>query len=222
MQGVFDPRARPWDRVTQDAVGLLIEGIGRERCMMLVTGAAGHLGNTLVRELLERGELCARCLPGEDSSCLAGLGVEIVRGNMLDPDPSSPPSRGRHRVPPGGDHLHPAGPRRAMRQVNVVGTGNVLRAAREARVGRLVYVSSIHALARPPRGEPIDEACPSTRTTRRGNTTGPRRRLPDRAAGGPRGLDAVIVCPTGIIGPFDYRGSEMGRLIRVPAARACT
>jgi dihydroflavonol-4-reductase len=28
------------------------------------------------------------------------------------------------------------------------------------------------------------------------------------------GLDAVIVCPTGVIGPFDYRGSEMGVLIR--------
>ncbi|HSV92943.1 MAG TPA: NmrA family NAD(P)-binding protein, partial [Desulfobacterales bacterium] len=54
--------------------------------MTLVTGAAGHLGNVLVRELVGRGDAVrALALPGEDCSCLAGLGVDIVRGNTLDP-----------------------------------------------------------------------------------------------------------------------------------------
>jgi len=54
--------------------------------MVLITGAAGHLGNTLARELLHRGErVRALILPGEDVSSLQGLDVERMEGNTLDP-----------------------------------------------------------------------------------------------------------------------------------------
>lgn len=186
--------------------------------MTLITGAAGHLGNALVRELVaRRGErIRALALPGEDCSCLAGLGVEIVRGNTLDPASLGAAFAGARTVyhlagiisiQPGRDAL--------MRQVNVIGTANVLRAAREARVGRLVYVSSIHALARPARGVTIDESIPFDPH----NAAGEYDRTKAEASllvlqEVRRGLDAVIACPTGIIGPYDYRESEMGRLIR--------
>jgi dihydroflavonol-4-reductase len=185
--------------------------------MTLVTGAAGHLGNVLVRELVERGErVRALALPGEDCTCLAGLGVEIVRGNTLDPGSLVPAFAevqtvfhlaGIISILPGRDAL--------MRQVNVIGTANVARAAREARVRRLVYVSSIHALARLPRGVSIDESAPFDPH----NAAGEYDRTKAEASllvlqEVRRGLDAVIACPTGIIGPYDYRESEMGRLIR--------
>jgi len=35
-------------------------------------------------------------------------------------------------------------------------------------------------------------------------------------------LDAVIACPTGVIGPYDYRGSEMGEIIRMATKRGLT
>ena len=55
--------------------------------MIMVTGAAGHLGNVLVRELVARGE-AVRCLilPGEDTRSLEGVPVEMVSGNILDLD----------------------------------------------------------------------------------------------------------------------------------------
>ena len=185
--------------------------------MVLVTGAAGHVGSALVRELLADGEIVrALVMPGEDIAGLRGLDVQIVEGDVLDPSTLEMALAGAEAVyhlagiisiMPGKDAL--------MRQVNVVGTANVARLARLAGVRRMVYVSSIHALARPPRGVPIDETVPFDPH----NAAGEYDRTKAEASlvileEVRRGLDAVIVCPTGIVGPFDFRGGAMGRQMR--------
>jgi short-subunit dehydrogenase/uncharacterized protein YbjT (DUF2867 family) len=103
-----------------------------------------------------------------------------------------------------------------MRQVNVVGTSNVARVAREAGVRRMVYVSSIHALRRPPKGTAIDEAVRFDPH----NSAGEYDQTKAEAslavlAEVAKGLDAVLICPTGIIGPYYRRGgSPMANQIR--------
>ena len=53
--------------------------------MNLVTGATGHIGNVLVRHLLERGEgVRAMIMPGEDPTPLQDLDVEVVEADVLD------------------------------------------------------------------------------------------------------------------------------------------
>jgi dihydroflavonol-4-reductase len=97
----------------------------------------------------------------------------------------------------------------------VEGTRNVLEAARKAGIRRLIYTSSIHAIARAPRGVIMDESLGYDQN----NPYGEYDRSKAAASlevqkAVAKGLDAVIVCPTGVIGPYDFRGSEMGEVIR--------
>ena len=185
--------------------------------MILVTGATGHIGNVLIRKLLEQGEkVRALVWRGEDTTPIKDLDVEQVEGDVLDPASLEPAMRGVETV------YHLAGiisimPGRnpLVWKVNVEGTRNVLEAARRARVRRLVYTSSIHAIARAPHGVTMDESLGFDQN----NPYGEYDRSKAAASlkvqkAATEGLDAVIVCPTGVIGPYDFRGSEMGEVIR--------
>ena len=184
--------------------------------MILVTGAAGHIGNVLVRELVERNEkVRAMVLPGEDLTPLEGLDVEIFEGNILD--------RARLLEACSGVDLvfHLASlvaitseQVDLMRRVNIDGTRNVIEAVREAGVRRLVYTSSIHALERPDPDITIDESLKFDPE----NPAGPYDRTKAAATllvleAASQGLDAVVVCPTGVIGPYDYKRSELGEMM---------
>jgi len=184
--------------------------------MNLITGGAGHLGNVLARELLERGEkVRVLVLPGEDTQSLEGLDVEMVLGNVLDLDSLRAAMQDVEVVfhlaalvsitPAQGSLLE---------AVNVEGTRNVIEAAKELGVKKMIYTSSIHALQRPPLGVSIDERLEFDPI----NPAGPYDRTKAQAsllvkAASEAGLDTRIICPTGVVGPYDYRLSEMGGLI---------
>jgi dihydroflavonol-4-reductase len=192
---------------------------------ILVTGATGHIGNVLVRKLIEKGEkVRALILPGEDTSPLTGLEVEQVPGDVLDTSSLWESFRGVKGV------FHLAGIITIMpgenplvRRVNVEGTVNVLKTAMKAGVARLVYTSSIHALARLPHGTSVDESASFDPENPYGayDQSKAQATLEVQKAA-EAGLNAVIACPTGVIGPFDFRGSMMGSVIRSAALRRPT
>ncbi len=185
--------------------------------MILVTGATGHLGNVLVRELLKENEsVRTLVLPNESLQSLQNLPVEIIYGNTLDRDSLQKAMRGIDTVfhlagiiaiRPGMENL--------MHRVNVEGTRNVGEIALENKVNKFIHVSSVHAFRREPHGTVIDENTPLAldsapgsydRTKAEGTLT-----ILNLAQ---KGLNAVIVCPTGIIGRHDYLQSEMGDTLR--------
>ncbi len=184
--------------------------------MILVTGATGHIGNVLVRELVRRGHsVRTLLLPGEDLTPLQDLPVERLEGDVLDPASLEAAVRGVSEV------FHLAGlisilpgMRPLLHRVNVVGTQNMLKASRQAGVRRFIYTSSIHAIAPTPPGILIDERLPFDPEQTWGDydRTKAEATLEVRRAAA-EGLDAVIVCPTGVIGPYDYRRSEMGQFL---------
>ncbi len=183
--------------------------------MILVTGATGHIGNVLVRRLVGQGkQVRALVLPGENCESLQGLDVELLQGDILYPETLPGAFRGVDLVyhlagiisiMPGRDPL--------VWKVNVQGTLNAIKAAMKAGVRRFVYTSSIHAIQRVTSGV-IDESLPYDPNNPYGEYDRSKATATlevQKAAHA--GLEAVIVCPTGVIGPYDFRLSEMGRLI---------
>ena len=184
--------------------------------MILVTGATGHIGNVLVRELLCKNEIVrVLVLPSEDASPLDGLDVDIVEGDVRQVGSLIQAFSGCEVV------YHLAGiisilpgKKELLHQINVVGTRNVVDACLEAGVRRLIYTSSIHAVKEPPHGTIVDETWPYDPDAVLGDYAKSKAQATLEVLGGvKRGLEAIIACPTGVIGPYDYRISEMGQLI---------
>ncbi|MBE9524704.1 MAG: NAD-dependent epimerase/dehydratase family protein [Chloroflexi bacterium] len=183
--------------------------------MILVTGATGHIGNVLVRTLLKQGQkVRALILPGEAAISLEGLDVEKVSGNVLDFASLKDAVHGVDLV----FHLAGAitimpGEQPDVWRVNVEGTRNMLHAARNANLNRFVYTSSIHAVQRVDTGI-IDESLPFDPNNPYGTYDRSKAIASLEVQGAAQqSMDTVIVCPTGVIGPYDFFGSEMGHVI---------
>jgi dihydroflavonol-4-reductase len=190
----------------------------------LVTGATGHIGNVVARKLLERGEkVRALILPGESRESIQGLNVEAVEGDILNLDSLFKSFQGVRGVfhlagvisiLPGHDSV--------VQRVNVEGTRNVLHVAKETGIKKLVYTSSIHAIKRVENGV-IDEALPYDPNNPYGQYDCAKAQATlDVQQAALAGLEAVIACPTGVIGPYDFRGSMMGDVIRTAAEQKPT
>lgn len=182
----------------------------------LVTGGTGFVGSRLVRVLLGRGR-AVRVLarPGADLRALRGLDLEVAAGDILRPD-------GVYRALKGCDRLfHVAAvfslwtrdPDDILRPA-VEGTKCVLEAA--ARIGgveRVVVTSSaapsvgISASPDEVRDETARFNLSDSATYIVAKHRAERAALETARA---RGLDLVVVCPTGIFGPGDHRPTPTG------------
>jgi dihydroflavonol-4-reductase len=180
----------------------------------LVTGAAGHLGNNVVRALVARGRK-VRVLVHSESASLDGLDVEKRLGDILDRSSLDGAFEGVDLVYHFAAKVSiiPAeGP--GVTRTNTLGPRNVVDACLAHRVRRLVHASSVHALTPGGSNGVTDENCapnvdPKAPAYDRSKSAGEA----EVRAGIARGLDAVIVNPTGVIGPHDYVPHLAGRAL---------
>ena len=181
--------------------------------LYLVTGASGHLGSCIVKELLNRKEnVRVLVLPGEEKYIPES--VEIVSGNIVDKDTL-------HDFFKRDDYdyltlihcaaivcieskLNPM-----VWKVNVDGCRNVMELALENKVDRVIYVSSVHALEELEYPEIIVESKDFDKDKIRGQYA------KSKAEAGKlvlefadKGLNVSIVHPSGIIGPGDLRNTN--------------
>ncbi|MBF0315493.1 MAG: NAD-dependent epimerase/dehydratase family protein [Oligoflexia bacterium] len=185
--------------------------------MVLVTGATGHLGNNLVRQLLSKGEGVRVLLrKNSNQSALEGLQVEKVYGDVLDYHSLLAVCKGIDCV------YHCAalisllpGEYKKLYATNVRGTENVIAACLEMRVNKLIQVSSVEAYGNANPGGVIDESYsfnPKRAMLAYGRTKAVGS-LKVLEAVKSRGLHAVLICPVGIVGPYDFRPSSMGQMV---------
>ena len=179
-----------------------------------VTGASGHIGANLVRALLAEGRP-VRALVHCDARALEGLELETVRGDICDIQSLRQAFDGAETVYHLAAHVSIRSNEWPwLESVNITGTRNVVDACLDRGVKRLVHFSSIHAIQQEPFDRPVDESSP---------LVGRRRYLPydcskadserEVCKGINRGLDAVIINPTGVIGPYDYKPSHFGEAL---------
>jgi len=181
--------------------------------LALVTGGGGRLGNVLVRRLLDAGHRVRVLEPGPRPESLNGLGIDFISGTVLRAEDVARGADGADVV------FHLAAkidlrPKKdpMMYPINVEGTRKVVDACL-ARGIRLVHTSSHHALVREPLDQPLhegkplalEEKCEYHRSKAIGETI-----VLDACN---RGLDAVIVNPGSMVGPYDYEPSMIGSVL---------
>lgn len=116
---------------------------------VLVTGANGHLGFSLVKLLKKQGyDVRAGVRNTEDNfktSRLKKLNVEVVRADLSDPDSLDRALEGRDGLfqVAAVFNLTAKNPEEEVIRPNIDGTVNIMEAARRAGIKKLVYTSSI-------------------------------------------------------------------------------
>ncbi|MDD5309390.1 MAG: SDR family oxidoreductase [Deltaproteobacteria bacterium] len=187
---------------------------------IVVTGAGGHVGGNLVRALLEEGR-AVRAVVRQDTRAVDGLPVEILRADVLDPVSLRKAFEGAKTVFHLAARISITGAHGGLvERVNVEGPRNVAAACLDCKVARLVHFSSIHAFSAFPCDGIIDERRCQTPPSHgmvydRTKAAGEREIL----AAVDKGLDAVIVNPTSIVGPHDYKPSRVGQVVLDLATR---
>jgi dihydroflavonol-4-reductase len=174
----------------------------------LITGAAGHLGSVVARRLLDKEETVrALVLPGEKH---IPQNAQIFFGDVRSKESLKQCFEGIEKqelivihcagIVPIASSIEPV-----VYEVNVTGTKNVVELCIKYHAKKFIYVSSVHAISEEPHGS----------TTCETKDFGP-----DKVVGGyakskaeatayvlraaKQGLNACIVHPSGIIGPYDY------------------
>ncbi|MDD3520048.1 MAG: SDR family oxidoreductase [Actinomycetota bacterium] len=173
----------------------------------LVTGASGFLGNVLVRELLERNhEVCVFLRKTSDITPIKDLPVTRLYGDVLDKG-SLINAFGKVDVVyhlAGKISIMP-GDRSSLTKVNYTSIVNVIEACLEKKIKKLIYTSTIHALKEPGFETTIDESVPYCINNPRGCYDSAKAHASLEVLKAVKeGLDAVILNPTGVIGPYDF------------------
>jgi len=176
-----------------------------------LTGASGHLGAALLQELCKRNILVKALIRDGDIRSCKGLPVEIINGDLMHPgtlmNECDMLIHCAALISVNGD------PEGHVQFTNVEGTRSVIKNALQAGIKRCIHISSIHAFQQKPSLEildenrkPIDE---KGFAYERSKLAGQKIALEANE----KGMEVLVLHPTSIIGPYDFKPSLMGKVL---------
>ena len=184
----------------------------------LLTGATGFLGQAVLTELRGKGEIDALVMPGDRLAESLPADVRAVTGNVCDAA-----SLDSFFAGAGADTcvIHCAGivsvasdPGQRHSVVTVGGTRNVLDQCIAHGVGKLVHVSSVHAIPEKPKGTVVSDAAVFDPALVEGDYAKSKAMATALVMEAARnGLNASVVLPSGIIGPGDIAGGSITNML---------
>jgi dihydroflavonol-4-reductase len=184
---------------------------------ILVTGAAGHIGNNLCRRLAAENNYNVRCFVRENSdlSSLAGLDVEKIYGDVTDYDSFLSAARGCDSI----FHLaavysHNPNLKSQILETSIKGTENFIRIVKEIGVEKAIYASSAAAIG--VSDSPVmllDENCYVTGECEAYAKAKLDSQLMVEDAIKKDNLPVIIVFPTTVIGENDYKITPSNHMI---------
>lgn len=182
---------------------------------VFVTGGTGFIGANVVRSLLQKG-YSVRALVRPDSCLinLQGLEIEIVEGELNDPDLARKMQGCQVLFHVAARYSLWKSDRENLYRDNVLGTRNILAAARVAKMERTVYTSSVAAIGVGKAGKAVDETHQSQVEQLVGHYKKSKYFAEQEAIKAARmGQDVVIVNPTAPIGAWDIKPTPTGDII---------
>ena len=187
----------------------------------LVTGATGFVGAAVARALLSaHWQVRALARKGSDRGNLAGLDIEVHEGDLMDSKSLQHAAQGCTGLfHVAADYRLGAPDPSQLYRSNVEGTRNILNAARQSGVERIVYTSSVATLGISGDGTPADESTPSTLQNMIGHYKRSKYLAEEVVQQAAReGLSVVIVSPSTPVGPGDVKPTPTGQLVLDAAA----
>ena len=183
---------------------------------VFLTGGTGFIGGHVARKLRARGDEVRALVRNPDKGrALEEIGCELVAGDLSDETSIRAGLEGCDAVIHGAAIYEvgiPAREHEQMYEANVRGTERVLRAALEAKVPKVVYISTVAAFGNT-HGEVVDEGYqhPGHEFTSYYEQTKYEAHQIAKRLISEEGLPCVIVQPGGVYGPADH--SSVGQQI---------
>ena len=180
-----------------------------------VTGGTGFIGANLVRLLVQEGyQVRALVRPSSCLDNLRDLDVELVKGDLNDPEVWQQMEGCQVLFHVAAHYSLWQGDREQLYHHNVLGTRNILAAARKANIERTVYTSSVAAIGVGVPGEIVDETHQSKLEELVGHYKKSKFLAEQEALQAVQaGQDVVVVNPSSPIGPLDIKPTPTGDII---------